>query len=40
MENIHQTCVENGTEPDGYVKGTNIGGFLKVTSAMRDQGLE
>ncbi len=42
MKNIHQTCVENGTEPDGfvnYVKGANIGGFLKVASAMREQGL-
>ena len=42
MKNIHQTCVENVTEPDGfvnYVKGANIGGFLKVASAMREQGL-
>jgi glutamate dehydrogenase (NADP+) len=42
MQNIHQTCVENGTEADGfvnYVKGANIGGFIKVASAMRDQGL-
>jgi glutamate dehydrogenase (NADP+) len=42
MKNIHQTCVENGKEPDGfvnYVKGANIGGFLKVASAMREQGL-
>jgi glutamate dehydrogenase (NADP+) len=34
--------VENGTEADGYVnyvKGANISGFLKVASAMRDQGL-
>ncbi len=42
MKNIHQACVENGTQPDGYVnyvKGANISGFLKVASAMRDQGL-
>ena len=42
MQNIHQTCVEYGTEADGfvnYVKGANIGGFIKVASAMRDQGL-
>ena len=42
MKSIHQTCVENGTEPDGfvnYVKGANISGFLKVACAMRDQGL-
>jgi len=42
MKNIHQACVENGTEPDGfvnYVKGANISGFLKVACAMREQGL-
>jgi glutamate dehydrogenase (NADP+) len=42
MQNIHTACVENGTEADGYVnyvKGANISGFLKVASAMRDQGL-
>ena len=42
MTSIHQACVENGTEPDGfvnYVKGANISGFLKVACAMRDQGL-
>ena len=42
MKSIHQTCVEYGTEADGfinYVKGANIGGFIKVASAMRDQGL-
>ncbi len=42
MINIHQTCIQNGTEPDGYVnyvKGANIGGFLKVACAMREQGL-
>lgn len=42
MQNIHQACVENGREKDGfvnYVKGANISGFLKVAHAMRDQGL-
>ena len=42
MISIHETCVENGKEPDGfvnYVKGANISGFLKVASAMREQGL-
>jgi glutamate dehydrogenase (NADP+) len=42
MIDIHQACVENGTEPGGfvnYVKGANISGFLKVACAMREQGL-
>ncbi len=42
MVNIHEACVENGREPDGYinyVKGANISGFLKVACAMREQGL-
>jgi len=42
MVNIHEACVENGQEPDGYVnyvKGANISGFLKVACAMREQGL-
>ena len=42
MKSIHQACVENGTQPDGYVNyvnGANISGFLKVASAMREQGL-
>ena len=42
MVNIHEACVENGKEPDGYVnyvKGANISGFLKVACAMREQGL-
>lgn len=41
MVNIHQTCVKYGTEKDGfinYVKGANIGGFLKVADAMMAQG--
>jgi glutamate dehydrogenase (NADP+) len=42
MRNIHEACVNYGTEPDGYVdyvKGANIAGFLKVADAMLDHGL-
>jgi glutamate dehydrogenase/leucine dehydrogenase len=42
MQNIHATCVKYGTEPDGYinyVKGANIGGFIKVANAMLAQGV-
>jgi len=42
MINIHNACVKNGTESDGYinyVKGANIAGFLKVANAMLDQGI-
>ncbi|MPM17230.1 NAD-specific glutamate dehydrogenase [bioreactor metagenome] len=42
MLGIHDTCVKFGTEPDGrvnYVKGANIGGFIKVADAMIAQGL-
>ena len=42
MINIHNTCVKYGTENDGfinYVKGANIGGFIKVADSMIDQGL-
>ena len=41
MQNIHEVCVKYGTEPDGYVnyvKGANIGGFMKVANAMLAQG--
>ena len=41
MKDIHKTCVEFGTEEDGfinYVKGANIGGFVKVADSMLDQG--
>ena len=41
MVNIHQTCQKYGTEADGfinYVKGANIGGFVKVADAMLAQG--
>jgi len=42
MINIHKNCVKYGTEPDGfinYVKGANIGGFVKIADAMLAQGL-
>ncbi|MDP4185563.1 MAG: glutamate dehydrogenase, partial [Bacteroidota bacterium] len=42
MVNIHETCVKFGKESDGYVnymKGANIGGFIKVADAMIAQGL-
>ncbi len=42
MQNIHQTCVKYGTENGGYVnyiKGANIGGFVKVADAMMAQGI-
>ena len=41
MINIHQTCVKFGKQEDGfinYVKGANIGGFVKVANAMLAQG--
>lgn len=42
MTNIHQTCVKHGKDETGfvnYVKGANIGGFLKVADAMLAQGV-
>jgi glutamate dehydrogenase (NADP+) len=41
MKNIHATCVKYGKEGDyiNYVKGANIGGFIKVADAMLAQGL-
>lgn len=42
MINIHETCVKYGTDKDGfinYVKGANIGGFIKVANAMIAQGV-
>jgi glutamate dehydrogenase (NADP+) len=42
MKSIHKTCVEAseayGT-PGNYVNGANIGGFLKVATAMMEQGV-
>ncbi len=42
MKSIHSTCVKYGKEESGfvnYVKGANIGGFVKVAEAMMAQGL-
>ncbi|HKR07477.1 MAG TPA: NADP-specific glutamate dehydrogenase [Bacteroidia bacterium] len=41
MKNIHQNCVKYGSEKGfiNYVKGANIGGFVKVADAMLAQGL-
>ena len=42
MADIHKSCMEYGTEDDGfvdYVKGANIAGFVKVADAMLAQGV-
>jgi len=42
MKNIHAQCVKYGKDADGhvnYVKGANIGGFVKVADAMLAQGV-
>ncbi len=41
MKSIHDTCVKYGKEGDriNYVKGANIGGFVKVADAMLAQGM-
>ena len=42
MISIHETCVKFGTQEKdfvNYVKGANIGGFVKVADAMLAQGL-
>jgi glutamate dehydrogenase/leucine dehydrogenase len=42
MQNIHKTCVKYGSEDEGYInyiKGANIGGFVKVADAMMAQGI-
>jgi glutamate dehydrogenase (NADP+) len=41
MKSIHETCVKYGREGDfiNYVKGANIGGFVKVADAMVEQGV-
>mgnify|MGYP001171454524 CR=1 FL=1 len=42
MQNIHKTCVRYGKEDNGYInylKGANIGGFIKVAEAMKSQGV-
>ncbi len=41
MISIHNTCVQYGKEGDfiNYMKGANIGGFIKVANAMLAQGI-
>ena len=42
MTDIHEKCVRWGTEEDGYVdyiRGANIGGFVKVADAMLAYGV-
>ncbi len=41
MQDIHHTCQKYGREGDyiNYVKGANVGGFVKVADAMLAQGL-
>jgi glutamate dehydrogenase (NADP+) len=41
MKAIHEQCVKHGKEGNwvNYVKGANIGGFIKVADAMLEQGL-
>lgn len=41
MKNVHDQCVKYGRENGyvNYVKGANIGGFIKVADAMLDQGV-
>ncbi|MCT4636948.1 MAG: NADP-specific glutamate dehydrogenase [Bacteroidales bacterium] len=42
MTDIHNTCIKYGKEADGfvnYLKGSNIGGFVKVADAMIAQGV-
>jgi len=41
MQDIHQTCLKFGKQGDyiNYVKGANVGGFVKVADAMLAQGL-
>jgi len=42
MKDIHETCVKWGKDESGYidyVKGANIGGFVKVADAMLAQGV-
>jgi glutamate dehydrogenase (NADP+) len=42
VKQIHPACVtaaEEYTRPGNYLVGANIAGFLKVVTAMQDQGL-
>jgi glutamate dehydrogenase (NADP+) len=42
MRKIHESCLEHGTEEDGYVnylRGANIAGFKKVANALLAYGI-
>ncbi|MCA5006409.1 NADP-specific glutamate dehydrogenase [Sphingobacterium bovistauri] len=42
MQNIYKTCLRYGKESDGYInylKGANLGGFIKVAESMKAQGV-
>ncbi len=41
MKKIHSTCVEYGKDGDytNYVRGANVGGFIKVADAMLAYGV-
>jgi len=41
MESIHNACLKYGQEKGyiNYVKGANIAGFMKVATAMLEQGI-
>ncbi|MDG1763436.1 MAG: NADP-specific glutamate dehydrogenase [Flavobacteriaceae bacterium] len=41
MKDIHQSCIQYGTEKEqvNYVKGANIAGFVKIADAMLAQGV-
>lgn len=42
MNNIYKTCVRYGKDKDGYInylRGANLGGFIKVAEAMKAQGV-
>lgn len=42
MKSIHNSCIEHGEDPDGYVnyvRGANIAGFVKVADAVLAQGV-
>ncbi|MCF8368341.1 MAG: NADP-specific glutamate dehydrogenase [Bacteroidales bacterium] len=42
MKDIHANCIKYGKDEDGwvnYVRGANIGGFVKVADAMLAQGI-
>ena len=41
MKSIHNQCVEHGKNGNSvdYIKGANIGGFIKVADSMLDQGV-